>query len=496
MKAAPKSHLNLKLMKTEMRLLKNRWIARNGWPHFLEVLEIEGLRGWTGFKIEFDFPIVAICGENGSGKSTIIQSAVAVYSAPSSAKKRRWFASDFFRDTPWDVIEKAAIKFRAKCGEKTISGSVRKPNDRWRGNPGRPKRNVEYIDLARIQPVSARTGYLKIAKSNVKENSARPMGSETISKLSEIMTRHYDSGREALTIVGGAKRPVAVVSIDGKETSAFHLGAGELTVTELLQNLESNVPKYSLIAIDELETSLHPRAQRKLIRNLAERCRVNEWQIILTTHSPYILGELPPEARGYIMTSDGKKSVVFGVSPEFAMTKMDDEPHPEADIYVEDDQAKIMLQEILVQFGKEYLDRIQITPFGAASVGQALGQMVVAKRFNRPTLVFLDGDQSATNGCFVLPGGDAPERVVFAGLKMGRWHLLDAKIARDFSDLADACDKAMTLTNHHEWPSSVASKMHMGNDVLWQNMCGQWAGNCLKRDDAERIIQPIRDLFA
>jgi len=485
-----------------MRLLQNKWITGNSWPQFLEELQIEGIRGWSGFKIEFKFPIIAICGENGSGKSTIIQSAVSVYSVPPAGKKKRWFASDFFPDTPWDIIEKAAIKFRIRQGDKSMIGSVRKPTDRWRGNPDRPKRNVEYIDLARIQPVSERTGYLKIAKSKVKENSARSFLAETVSKLSEIMTRRYDSGREALTSVGGGNKPVPVVSVEGKEISAFHLGAGELTVTELLQKLETNVPQHSLILIDELETSLHPRAQRMLIRDLAERCRIKEWQIILTTHSPYILAELPPEARGYIMTTakeglfnEKQKSVVFGVSPEFAMTKMDDEPHPECEIFVEDEKAKIMLEEILVEFGSDYLDRIQITSFGAASVGQALGQMVVSKRFNRPTLVFLDGDQPISPGCIALPGGDAPERVIFAALKANRWSLLDATITRSFPELSDACEKAMTIQDHHEWVPSVAKKMHIGNDALWQSMCGQWAGSLLKKEDAEKVIKPIRELL-
>ena len=40
----------------------------NHWPQFLEMLEIKGLRGWTGQAITFNFPVVAIVGENGAGK--------------------------------------------------------------------------------------------------------------------------------------------------------------------------------------------------------------------------------------------------------------------------------------------------------------------------------------------------------------------------------------------------------------------------------------------
>lgn len=74
------------------------------------------------------------------------------------------------------------------------------------------------------------------------------------------------------------------------EYSGFHQGAGETTITEFLQ---SDIPKYSLVLIDEIETSLHPRAQRRLIRDLADRCRELDAQVVLTTRSPYVLDELP-----------------------------------------------------------------------------------------------------------------------------------------------------------------------------------------------------------
>jgi predicted ATPase len=474
----------------QMRLLQNKWTTGTGWPKRLESLGICDLRGWTGQTIDFKFPIVAICGENGSGKSTILQSAASVYSMPEG--KVSWYASDFFPDTPWDSILNASIKYTIRQGKESIMGSVRKPGERWRGNKDRPERYVEYIDLARIQPVSARTGYLRLAKSTVKESSASSFGENTISRLSDIMGRSYATGKMAITDADDT-RSVPVISLSGtdKDVSGFHLGAGEFTMIELLQ--KSDPKQYSLMLIDEVETSLHPRAQRRLIRDLAELCRQRELQIILTTHSPYILEELPSEARAYILTNGNQKEVVFGVSPDFAMTKMDEASHPECDLYVEDDRAKTMLEEILFNFSQDLLSRVQIIAFGAASVGQALGEMVKAKKFPRPSLVFLDGDQPVSEGCILLPGGDAPERVVFEALKSKQWTLLDAKTSRDFAVLSDACIKSMSSSNHHEWVISAASKVHLAGETLWQAMCAQWAGNCLNKDDAEKIVTQIKE---
>src|SRR4026208_525802 len=63
----------------QLRLLQNKWQTNTGWPKRLEWIEIKGIRGWTGQHIDFRFPIMAISGENGSGKRTLIQAAASVY---------------------------------------------------------------------------------------------------------------------------------------------------------------------------------------------------------------------------------------------------------------------------------------------------------------------------------------------------------------------------------------------------------------------------------
>ena len=112
------------------------------------------------------------------------------------------------------------------------------------------------------------------------------------------------------------------------------------------------------------------------MRDLAELCRVKELQIIITTHSPYVLEELPNLGRIYVMNTPQGKNLITGVSPDFAMTQMDEEKHPEADIYVEDERSRIIIEELVIAHKKDLLPRCCIIPFGAASVGQALGRMV------------------------------------------------------------------------------------------------------------------------
>jgi predicted ATPase len=475
-----------------MRRLQAKWQQNTGWPKRLEWIEIDGLRGWAGQRIPFGFPIMAVVGENGSGKSTILQCAASTYKPTGSARTdEAWFASDFFPKTIWEEIRAAEIRFSVREGDKSKQDSIRKPGERWRGNPDRPERSVNYIDLRRLQPISARTGYSKLAKDAVAEVSATTFDKSRLSRFSQIMGWQFDATRMALTDAHPT-RIVPVFSEPGKIYSGYHAGAGQTTIAEFLR---VDPDQYGLVLIDEIETSLHPRAQRRLMRDLAELCRERDLQIIVTTHSPYILAELPLEARLYLMQGQSGRHVMTGVSPEFAMTKMDEYPNPECEIYVEDQRAQTLLREIIVAHSKGLIERCSMIPYGAANVGRTLGIMVYQGRFPRPSCVFLDGDQADAIGCSLLPGGDAPERVVFGDLQKTGWGKVPDRTGREYANVADACIQVMSLTDHHDWIKSAATKLVLPGETLWQAMCAEWATRCLDQLIAKPIIQIISDLL-
>src|ERR1700752_747827 len=134
-----------------------------------------------------------------------------------------------------------------------------------------------------------------------------------------------------------------------------------------------------------------------------------------------------------------------------------------------------MLEEILALHGKEVFARCAIVPFGHANVGRALGQMVANKHFPRPSRVFLDGDNEEAVGCLLLPGGDAPERVVFKTVKAIKFGEVWSRIARDIGVVQETCTTAMTLADHHEWVNVAAKQLMCGPDTLWHAMCIEWA---------------------
>jgi hypothetical protein len=419
-----------------------------------------------------------------------LQSAACAYQGD-DAVDITWFPSEFFPETAWDSLQDVRIRYGYKEGNSHTDGSIRKPTTRWLGQPDRRKRRVIYIDLSRLQPVGTRVGYARIAKNKHLEASSKPFTDSQVSRLSQIMGREYDNAKMALSDLDET-REIPVLSKLGNHYSGFHQGSGETTVAELLM---AQLPQYGLVLIDEIESSLHPRAQRRLIRDLATAARDRECQIVISTHSPYVLEELPLSARIYILETGNRKEIASGVSPQFAMTKMDDENHPECELYVEDERAAVWLGEILSFHAKDVFIRCSRIPYGAANLGVALGQIVSAKRFPRPTVVFLDGDQGDAVGCLLLPGGDAPERVVFEALAGQNWRNLWTRISRDVADVTDACQRAMTFSDHHAWVKHAANQLMCGSDVLWQAMCSEWA-ELTPQADVQNIIDAISEAIA
>jgi hypothetical protein len=209
-----------------------------------------------------------------------------------------------------------------------------------------------------------------------------------------------------------------------------------------------------------------------------------------------VLEELPQKARLQIFEQGDARQIMIGVSPQFALTKMDEMQHPDCEIYVEDESAVIFLREILSQKKKELAARLTINPFGAASVGYQLGVMVENGRFRRPVGVMLDGDCAPGPGCCVLPGEDAPEIVVFEALREIHWGDLWTRLTRDISDVSAACLASLAMNNHHDWIAEAAKPLMVEGNILWHAMCAEWVEKCVRQSDVDKITAYIEDRLA
>lgn len=458
------------------------------WPQFLQMVSIEGLRGWSGQSVEFNFPVVAVVGENGSGKSTLMKVAACVYD--NKDKERRFYPSAFFVETHWDKIQGVKIEFRVKRGQNVESFRITKPTQRWRVPETAPKRDVFLLDIARTLPLDASVGYAKIARLAASEIESAEINDAFRERLSHVLGRNYTKARFATSDVD-KKRQVGLLEREWGELSQFHQGAGEDATLDLFRTLQG-VPDNALLLIDEVEASLHPRAQRRLVRFLLWLARQRRIQVVLSTHSPYVLQELPQEARILLLPGPQGLSVVYGVSAEFAMSRLDDEVHPEAHLFVEDREAELFLREILASSEEtaKLLQRVAINPVGPTNVVAILGALGKAGKLPYKALAIVDGDHRDRN-CLSLPGDTAPERLVYTDLKASGWPNLAHRFGIGAGTLLTALEDSMLEPDHHRWNAIVGDQILKSSISVWEVLANEWCRSCLDSEIRRSLSEAI-----
>jgi len=313
--------------------------------------------------------------------------------------------------------------------------------------------------------------------------------------MSHVLNREYTDARFALSDVD-AKREVGVLKREWGEMSQFHQGAGEDATLDLFRIVQG-LPNHSLLIVDEVEASLHPKAQRRLTRFLIWLSRQKRIQVLLSTHSPYVLEELPQEARILLLPGVTGLNVVYGATPEFALSRLDDDVHPDVNVFVEDREAQIWLREILSSHAetRDAISRIQITAVGPGNVVQIMGRLSSEKKLPYKSLAFIDGDYENLGVCISLPGAEAPERVVYSALKAKNWVGLPPRFGIGAGDLFTALDDAMLEPDHHKWNSMVGDRTMKSSTSVWETLCAEWCANCLEKVDRIRIHAAINELI-
>jgi len=462
-------------------------LVTDPWPKFLKSVTISGLRGWTGQTVRFTFPVCVLAGENGSGKSTLLKAAAAAYAQPSDVR-RSFYPSTFFPDTPWETVTAAILEYKVQEGTSERDYVIRKPSERWRIPESRPRRHVIYQDVSRTLPLEATVGYARIAKRAATETATSSLAANVRAYYSSIMGRTYDEARIATTDLDD-KRGVGVVKVAGKQFSQFHQGAGEDATFDLLALLQ-NVPATSLVLVDEIEASLHPRAQRRLVHFLLWLARTKHLQVIVSTHSSCVMEELPAEARIFLSRGSDIVHVMYAPTPEYALTRMDDYVRPDLYIFVEDNESAALAQWI-VRAEQVDTTRLRFMAVGPHNVVNALAIAARSGAIPLKAVGVLDADTEPKGNCLALPGNSSPERDVFEGICEGGTQELADTLQVTESRVRTVLNDTMPTLDHHEWTGEAARKLGVEEAYLWESMCAIWARKCAEPSERRKFVEQI-----
>lgn len=382
-----------------------KWFSNDFSKSLLRFIRLKtgNMRGLSPFRIDFEYPITAIAGKNGSGKSTILALSSCAYHNKSNGfklpnRKLSYYTfADFFVQHSEDIppqgieIQYGIAHNNWKKTENLPSGigvayqtRRKKHAGKWNDYASRVKRDVVFLGIERIVPHNEKSQSKSYSRSFLHSGDA---GWEAKVKdaAGKILGKKYDEFK----YVSHSKYRLPIVTVNGNRYSGFNMGAGENALFEVLSVMHA-VSEGALVVIDEIELGLHSEAQKKFIQVLKELCKQRSLQIICTTHSRDIFSQLPDDARIFIENINGKSVVTPGISADYAFSKLSAENSQELSVFVEDRVAKSILLAVLPSCIRS---RITLEIIGSAS---ALARQLSANH-NReneiPLLLVFDGDQ-------------------------------------------------------------------------------------------------------
>lgn len=425
--------------------------------------DIEGFRG-VKVNLTINYPITALTGFNGSGKSTIGQLMLCGYKKLSaSTLGKRFYIKDFFPISaadPEPFTKNASLTFRYqtdKVGsprELTISRS----NKEWSGYKRQPERNAEYIGFTVYIPKVERRD-LSIYNAATLKLTAKREIEDAAQRVSRILGSSYEEIYFQGVAAMSREAELGVAKRLGATYSENNMGFGEGRLVYTVRLLET-CPEQSLIVLEEPETSLHESAQYEFVKYLMDVVNRRHHQIIFSTHSSVMMDALPPEGRKLLIRDTHGVKVFDSVSSSRIKTALSAGENGHFVVCVEDRFAQSLLREILRRYDQNLLESIEVIHFGSnAAVVSAKNAIVGA---GLRAVAVLDGDMKSDEkqGVYCLPGTLPPEKEVFSSC--GTRKALADLYGFDFT----AFQIQYPDYDHHEYAQFIATKKSCSREVL------------------------------
>lgn len=462
----------------------------NNFGNILMSIQVHGFRCHTDTVIDIASPITAFCGLNGTGKSTLLQLAAAAYKQ-SAATERRFYIKDFIVAgmlDPTPFTDDATVTYGLWQENRTIKKIAVdriKSESRWRGYKRQPHRTVYFAGMGLYLPrIEVRDFVVRNAtKLTLLQSELLPERSKQWA--CKILGCHYDQMNTNTVSHAARSSNVVTVQRSGKIYSEANMGCGEGRIQHIIRELET-LPEKSLILLEEPETSLHPSAQHEFGKYLIDVSATKHHQIIITTHSEYLLKALPSESRIYLDRTLGNIRTFNGITTSQAVSLMTGGHDKALHILVEDDVAKAILTEIIRKADANFLKTIQIHEAGDT---KTINSVVKAlKDTGLPVAAVRDADKegSAKDNIFKLPGTLPPEKEVFNATVVKE--ALAVKYGVDFNAFL-ALNQG---TDHHDWFTILSQQIAIDSAALIQQAAEVYVTG-LSANDTDTLTKLLKE---
>lgn len=433
-------------------------------------LFIESFRQFSAKEIILGNKMTAIAGNNGTGKSTIL--GILANSSQLSGfhtylgKPYRGEFSELFSGSPehdptggkitlfyQDAGEPCNVLFRTAWQDKKTRFRIIPKRTLPDGSTTESKLEspVIYLGLSRLYPLGEADSK-KLSRKNQKWDSDDDRV-WFINKYKQILGGWEDLKSVSQFGIAGLTRKAGT----GVETNTYGPSAnsagqdnlGQILLSVLsMRKLKRELGKDwdgGLLIIDELDATLHPAAQIRLVKLLLKESKSIGFQVVFTTHSTVILEMLSEKCMHNYKDAAGDVEVVYltDANKRLAVKRNPSWSEMENDLFVkssgaydakvgvfcEDAEARWFATQLLEKCSPLLASRIS---FVDATFGCDELMKLYASDFNylRNRIVLFDGDvtedrirdkipesiRKAGGNIVSLPGDDSPEKVLFSYL--------------------------------------------------------------------------------
>jgi predicted ATPase len=454
-------------------------------------MHVQGFRCHTNTLVEIESPITAFCGLNGTGKSTLLQLAATAYQSPDPELKP-YYIKDFLvvgtlDPTPFTSSASVEYKFwQAGRSLRTVTLSRNALTKRWRGYRRRPVRQVLFAGIGLYLPKIEQRDFI-VRNARQLEISATSAVTEKVRVWTcKILGCNYDS--IASNTVTYSKRTGKVASVERSNIaySEAHMGYGEGRGHYLISTLEI-LPEQSLVLIEEPETSLHPSAQYQFGQYLVDVVKRKRHQILLTTHSEYVLRALPSQSVVYLQRTGEGVEPILGLTPLQAKSLMTEGHDKALLVLVEDQCAQAILCEVIRRIDPDCLRSIGIHAVGDANTVSKTVRALKSTGFSIAAVRDADQGDAPSDNIFRLPGTQSPEKELFESEDVREY------IQETYGvNLADFAAGNLIDVDHHQWFEKLSQYVSCDEHALTAEVARVFAYS-LGEAEASALVNLLKE---
>jgi len=383
--------------------------ATSTYRKYLKRLILKRVRGFTDREVTFDFPVTALVGPNGGGKTTILGATALAYRA---VPPRRFFAKSGKYDAS---MKDWVIEYELVDHDLNPRISVQRTASfrelKW--NRTAVEREVLIFGVNRTVPATERRDLVKAVGSRFAAAREAALTQPVVDAVEGILAKRIEGYNRLFISATGSVFLFAARNPGGDEYSEFHFGAGEASVIRIVSEIEEAADE-AIILIEEIENGLHPIATQRMVEYLIDVARRKACQVVFTTHSNDALDPLPTNAIWAAYNGE----VLQGKLDIKALRTITGQIDAKLAIFVEDEFAELMVTTALRYHGGFEIDAVKVHSMGGASPAVKVNeQHNIDPTAQFPSVCLVDGDRrdlvNPDASVFALPGDRPPEAYVF-----------------------------------------------------------------------------------